>query len=444
MTVYFDVTDLISESQFTHRLSGFQRVGLMVAKLLQAEVDNIKFFFWHPFDGHPYLLEGLDFSTQEDLRNFEPIVNFWKIRLSRNGELRREISNCRSFVKKIKVLGRWVRSLYYRYSQAYISYGKDGVVFHPFDDFGTIATFLFFTPINPDAVDSIKSRFKDTRTVFFIHDLIPLTLPEYVSPNETECFSRYIPYVMKTADLILTSSESNKRDLLSYAERIKICDRPFLKIELTQLPGEETAKFKNSDIKNLRPEVRWLSKYKFCISVGTIGMRKNHFEMVQAWQRFWKSDCYNNELLVIVGNCNRELEWLDSRLATLAGGSIIRIPSANEKELAFLYEKCRFSIYPSFAEGWGMPVSESISFGKPAIHLMESAIPEAGFGSSIGIERDDLHAFECVIARLFKDEEYYQQQREKIEATKNILPTWEDFAKRVLSAISPLIEIKHS
>ena len=48
----------------------------------------------------------------------------------------------------------------------------------------------------------------------------------------------------------------------------------------------------------------------------------------------------------------------------------------NDKELAWLYENCLFSVYPAFYEGWGLPVAESLLRGVPVLTSNTSSIPE--------------------------------------------------------------------
>ena len=49
-----------------------------------------------------------------------------------------------------------------------------------------------------------------------------------------------------------------------------------------------------------------------------------------------------------------------------------------DADLKVLYEGCLFTLFPSFYEGWGLPVTESLAFGKPCIASNRSSIPEAG------------------------------------------------------------------
>ena len=63
-------------------------------------------------------------------------------------------------------------------------------------------------------------------------------------------------------------------------------------------------------------------------------------------------------------------DWLSSKVRLIA--------DATDTELAALYRGCRFTLFPSLAEGWGLPVTESLAFGKPCLAARTTALLEAG------------------------------------------------------------------
>ena len=54
----------------------------------------------------------------------------------------------------------------------------------------------------------------------------------------------------------------------------------------------------------------------------------------------------------------------------------IFLHNVSDEELSWLYDHCLFSIYPSFYEGWGLPIAESIAHGKPCLASNTSSMPE--------------------------------------------------------------------
>lgn len=75
----------------------------------------------------------------------------------------------------------------------------------------------------------------------------------------------------------------------------------------------------------------------------------------------------------LVSDLMQQLEntqWLD--------GKIRFIQNPTDAELQRLYADCSFSVFPSFCEGWGLPVTESLAMGRPCVASNTTSIPEAG------------------------------------------------------------------
>ena len=68
-----------------------------------------------------------------------------------------------------------------------------------------------------------------------------------------------------------------------------------------------------------------------------------------------------------------------------------------------LYAGCLFTVYPSFFEGWGLPVTESLSFGKPCLISNRTSLPEAGGKLARCLDPDDLNAWYSAIRGLLED-----------------------------------------
>src|SRR6185437_13860829 len=60
------------------------------------------------------------------------------------------------------------------------------------------------------------------------------------------------------------------------------------------------------------------------------------------------------------------------------GGKIVLVEDPSDAELERLYQGCLFTLFPSFHEGWGLPVTESLTFGKPCVISNATSLPEAG------------------------------------------------------------------
>jgi glycosyltransferase involved in cell wall biosynthesis len=119
----------------------------------------------------------------------------------------------------------------------------------------------------------------------------------------------------------------------------------------------------------------------YALVVSTIELRKNHALLVDAWQVLLARhgpDAVPS--LVFAGREGPLSHDLMQRLRATSnlGGHVILRPSSSDAEIAALYRGCSFTLFPSLYEGWGLPVAESFTFGKPCLASNATSVPEVG------------------------------------------------------------------
>jgi glycosyltransferase involved in cell wall biosynthesis len=116
---------------------------------------------------------------------------------------------------------------------------------------------------------------------------------------------------------------------------------------------------------------------EYLLVVGTIEARKNHTLLYYTYKLAHQRKIMLPKL-VIVGRRG----WLTDDIFTLmttdpeVAEKFVFLQSANDEELAWLYKHCLFSVYPSFYEGWGLPIAESMAYGVPCLASNTSSMPE--------------------------------------------------------------------
>ncbi len=141
----------------------------------------------------------------------------------------------------------------------------------------------------------------------------------------------------------------------------------------------------------------------FILFCSTIEVRKNHLLLLRVWDRL-RRKLPEAELprLVFVGRWGWGVEpvriWLrrDWRLAP----HLLVLEGVADDTLALLYRRALFTVFPSFAEGFGMPVAESLACGTPVVTGTHPALREASEGLMPMIDPDDLAAWEDEILGL--------------------------------------------
>lgn len=144
----------------------------------------------------------------------------------------------------------------------------------------------------------------------------------------------------------------------------------------------------------------------FVLAVGDVCIRKNQTLLFEVWRRLAASDAPAVLPLVCVGRIDNEVAAeveavrTDARLAGL-----VRFETNLEDDrLVWLYRNCRFTVFASLNEGFGLPVAESLSVGKPCVASSAGAIPEAGQGLAVSLDPADADAWTRATGLLMADD----------------------------------------
>jgi glycosyltransferase involved in cell wall biosynthesis len=209
-------------------------------------------------------------------------------------------------------------------------------------------------PEGPQYVDWLRRR--QLRSVFMVHDLIPLTHPEYCRPLERARHARRIETVLRTASAVLTNSNATLQALTSYA-----ADRGYpmpLALALPLAAAELPADGRSSPL----PE-------PYFVMLSTIEPRKNHWMILHVWRRLIERLGQSAPRLVVIGQrgweCENVVDLLE-RCDSLRG-VVIHKADCSDAELVTYLRHALALIFPSFVEGYGLPLTEALSLGVPAI-----------------------------------------------------------------------------
>jgi glycosyltransferase involved in cell wall biosynthesis len=171
--------------------------------------------------------------------------------------------------------------------------------------------------------------------------------------------------------------------------------------------------------------------------VSTIEIRKNHILAYRIWERLTRKHGFHAvPKLVFAGKYGWEIEELRHLLSrsNFLGGKIRIIDSLSDAQMARAYADCRFTIFPSLCEGWGLPVSESLSHGKLCIASNATSIPEIGADAVDYFDpTDEDTAFTRIEKALF--EPGYIEAREAWIARNFRAPRWEDTAHAIAEVL---------
>ncbi|WCT74847.1 glycosyltransferase family 1 protein [Sphingomonas naphthae] len=215
------------------------------------------------------------------------------------------------------------------------------------------------------------------RYVPLIYDVIPARAPQYCA---TELVAEFIPWlvdVIDNADYFLAISHASKKDLIDFAGEIgRTIDDNMVGVAQLDADYRQDRKAGSGVRTSFAPIGR-----PYVLLVSTWEVRKNQIAALNAWRQLINQ--YGTEKvpqLVLVGkqgykgNEVIERAHSDETLAT----RVTLLQQLSDEELASLYDGCLFVLYPSSYEGWGLPVTEALCYGKVPLTANNSSLPEAG------------------------------------------------------------------
>lgn len=241
------------------------------------------------------------------------------------------------------------------------------------------------------------------KTVVSMHDLIFLKYPNQYPFLDRQIYNWKFSYAAKHADRVLAISESTKKDLIHYyntpEEKIEIlyqaCDEQFYE---RKTPAEIQACQKQHKL----PE-------NYLLYVGSIIERKNLLQIVNAIELLPTS---LKIPLVILGQGKSYVEKVREYIARKGMESLFvfceHIPFS---DFPAIYQQAKMFIYPSFYEGFGIPIIEALWSETPVIAADTSSLPEAGGPHSLYIDPNEPAELAEAIEKILTDEQLSHEMR---------------------------------
>jgi len=242
---------------------------------------------------------------------------------------------------------------------------------------------------------------KPIKKVVTIHDLIFVRYPQYYSFFDRRIHFWKFKKAADIADKIIAISEQTKRDIIQY---LKV---PETKIEVIY-QGCHRA-FKEQQSPELMQAVK--EKYnlpeRFILNVGTIEERKNLLNVVKAIK--------GTEIpLVVVGRKTKYYQKIENFLKkNKMEKQVLFLEGVSMDELACLYKQADIFVYPSFFEGFGIPVIEALFSKTVVVTSNTSCLPEAGGKDSVYINPDNYLDIRAKLKFLWENESERKRREEK-------------------------------
>ena len=199
-------------------------------------------------------------------------------------------------------------------------------------------------------------RRMQVRPVFMVHDLIPITHPEFCRPGEQQKHQSRMRTVLELARGVITNSQATLDALTNFAETLGMAPPPATPAFLASPDF--------SSVSEKRPTDR-----TYFVMLGTIEPRKNHLLLLQIWKRLVEQMGDQSPLLVVIGQIGWECENVVDQLERCESlrGHIQVLSTCSDDHLANWLRHAAALLFPSFVEGFGLPLVEALACGTPVI-----------------------------------------------------------------------------
>ena len=297
--------------------------------------------------------------------------------------------------------------------------------------------FSTYKLVQHGSVSTLLDR-SEVRYVGFVYDLLPVLFPEWWTLRQQARYHEWFDWTGRHAALLVCCSESTRRDALHFFAEAAIATGPIETVALgDELPrGLATAR---SEVRAPQAPAR-----PFVLFVSTLEARKNHRLLFQVWRRLLAAHGPARvPELVFVGKRGWLIDDFVSELenARFLDGKIVWRERVDDAELARLYATCLFTVYPSLYEGWGLPVAESLAFGKYCVASNAASLPEVGRDFADYHAPHDVAGATALVERAIFDDAH-RDARQRAIRERFCARTWQQSAEELLRKVEPLLDAR--
>jgi len=264
------------------------------------------------------------------------------------------------------------------------------------------------------------------RVAGIFHDAIPLLHPELVFHRTPEGHAGYMK-AFAGLDAVIAVSEKSTQDFVQFAEQKKLRLPP---VHACRLPAQIAGQERETALKKKTDDVVRI------LYVSTLEPRKNHLMVLAAFEEACATLVNINMELHLVGGAYPSAPEIAEkvRAATRSNPRIFWHEEVGPAALRDFYRDCDFTVFASWIEGFGLPVMESLWFGRPCLCSDEGVMAEnARDGGCLMVNMKDQAAVAVGLAKLAGDPEFRRELGEQVLRRK--LKTWDEYGGEILQIL---------
>lgn len=263
----------------------------------------------------------------------------------------------------------------------------------------------------------------------YIYDIIPVTNPEFCYDETIFQFMNYLGAALQYADILIASAQS------TLDEVYKLMDE----LELQHIPGyyswlgSDFCGGKEIDVDVIPEKVKAAVSSKYVLCVGTVEPRKNHKFLLDVFEKKLFDKGIN---LIIAGKMGWNVEDIEKRIKEndYFEKNLFHFNGLSDMAIEFLYKNAFMLAFPTYNEGFGLPIVEALERGTPVIASDIPVLREVGKDYCEYFELNNVNEFCNKVSLYLEDGEKYQALKEKVMTYKSF--SWQETAARIIQALS--------
>jgi glycosyltransferase involved in cell wall biosynthesis len=261
---------------------------------------------------------------------------------------------------------------------------------------------------------------KQSLKVMNIYDLSFIKYPQYTD-TVVKAYHQQIKKNLQWTDLVLTISESSKQDIVNYLEV-----EPN-KVAVTPLASRYSSSHKEP------LAVNYDFSRPYLLFVSTLEPRKNIITLINAFN-YLKQRHKIEHNLILIGQKGWQYKPIFQAIASSPWNNCIHhLDYLPDELVALFYAKADVFVYPSYYEGFGLPVLEAMTLGAPVVTSNTSSLPEVAGDAAILVDPNDVISLAEAILRVVSDRNLRNELIIKGKVQANLY-SWERTAKETLNA----------
>ncbi|MBW4575391.1 MAG: glycosyltransferase family 4 protein [Aphanothece sp. CMT-3BRIN-NPC111] len=273
---------------------------------------------------------------------------------------------------------------------------------------------------------------KKSLKVMTIPDVTFIKYPNYVN-SSVKRYKGRVQQSLKWTDLVITISESSKKDIVEYlqVEPNRICVTP---LASRYYQGY----IYNNIASRLDLNIVYDFSKPYILFVSTLEPRKNIINLIKAFNLL-KNDYNIEHQLVLVGKKGWHYEPIFTAIkSSMWEQHIYHLDYLCDNLVAHFYSKADVFVYPSYYEGFGLPVLEAMTLGTPVVTSNTSSLPEVAGDAALLVDPNDPTQLADAILKVISDSSIRQELIDKGKERAKLF-SWERTAKETINAYKYLM-----